>query len=233
MAKLEKFVGDVKLISGILPNGGKDIALLDAHYIAVDEKTDADGKVTFKRLDERLEELANNTGGGESGGSGLYVLDLQVEAADGEEAISGELTAEQCSAIVANAPNVVIKMSGLDGEGLCVYLPLMLEADGMWVFAIQMDMSLIAVMVDCANNAYAVQISEASQGGGSDNGGDNTGSNIDAESILTEAKNYADTVARNAKDEAKNYAKSYTDTAIANAWASYITEIDSLVGGGL
>ena len=159
------------------------------------------------------------------GGSGLYVLELTD--------IEGTLTDDQYAALVANAPNVVIKMSGLYGEGICMYLPLMLEADGMCVFVTQMDMLLIAVMVDCTNNTYAVQISEASQGGGSDNGGDNTGSNIDAESILTEAKSYANTVAQNAKDEAKNYAKSYTDTAIANALSGYVTEIDNLVGGGL
>jgi hypothetical protein len=61
VAKLNSFKGGVELISGISPKNNNDFALVDAHYVQVEDEEKTD-----KRLDEKLSELTtaikNNEG---------------------------------------------------------------------------------------------------------------------------------------------------------------------------
>ena len=57
---LSGYAGDVKLTSGINPSGGKDIPLVDAHYIAADQKI-VNGETVIIRLDEKLEEMTTKS----------------------------------------------------------------------------------------------------------------------------------------------------------------------------
>lgn len=89
----------IEIISTLKPKNNGTFPIAEAKDITVDENG--------TRLDAKLTELANNSGG--SGGGGSYVLELTAE--------SGTLTDEQYNAVVANAPNVVAKVFG--GEALC------------------------------------------------------------------------------------------------------------------
>ena len=214
--------------------------LIDLTGDTVTPLTLANGATAHNKAGEKI------VGTMTSGGGSTYVLDLQVELTDGEEAIVGELTADQCTAIVANAPNVVVKLTGLE-DGLNMYIPLAMAADGQYVFVMQIDTLIVAVLADCTSSIYNVMISEVSQG-----------ENVDTESILNSAKSYADTAVQTAKTEAKSYtdtsvqtakneaktytdnakaeAKRYTDSAVStiqSALASYIDDIDTLIGGDL
>jgi hypothetical protein len=214
MATLENYEGSVVLISGITkPEGSKDYPLVEAHDILVGAGD--------KRLDAKLQEI--EASGGNGGGS--YVLELQVELTDGEEPITGVLTADQCTDISANAPNVFVKLTGLE-DAVNIYIPLIMTADGQYAFVAEIENSMVTVIADCANSVYSVMVGESPQGGG----------DVDAESILNSAKSYTDSAKADANrytDSAKAEAKSYTDSVVQSALASYITEVDNLVGGGL
>lgn len=98
MSNLNSYTGNVEVIDGLTPANGQDFALMQAHHIQVDENG--------KRLDQKLDEMGQNTGGGS------YVLELTAE--------SGTLTDEQYNAVVANAPNVIVKF--VDGTAGDVYM---------------------------------------------------------------------------------------------------------------
>ena len=181
---LSGYAGDVKLTSGINPSGGKDIPLVDAHYIAADQKLDENGKPVIIRLDEKLEEMAAAI---ENAGSGLYVLELA--------GTGGTLTDEQYAALVANVPNVVCKV---DYGGQDVYILFTLKnSTGDYGFV-----SNVGGSVSNDENAQVVQ------------------------SLIIAAvrpnKLYEVYIA-----EKEMATKSYVDSL----FNSYITDVDTLIGG--
>jgi hypothetical protein len=146
MSKLTNYNGSIELIAGVTQKNGLDFPLIEAHAVLVDE--------SGTRLDEKLQSI-----GGSTGGSGLYVLELND--------IKGTLTDEQYAALVANAPNVVCKVAN---NGDIIYVPLTVKyGDGSYGFLINIGGSfnddelpfqmLMLVVVD-ANKRYGVVLGE-------------------------------------------------------------------------